>query len=57
MRAGATVICVSHVGAGGLSLDHHLRLEEGRILSANDSGARRESSSSARRRGRDSRPR
>ena len=57
MTAGATVICVSHVGAGGLPLDRRLRLEAGRILSADDSGARRESSSSGRRRGRDSPPR
>jgi molybdate transport system ATP-binding protein len=48
MTAGMAVVCVSHVGAGGLSLDRELRLEAGRIVSADDSGARRGSSASAR---------
>ena len=57
MTAGMSVVCVSHVGAGGLALGRRLGLADGRIVSADGSGARRGNSSSARRRGAGSRAR
>ena len=57
MAAGMSVVCVSHVGAGGLRFTHRLRLAGGRTVSAGGSGARRGNSSSARRRAAGSRRR
>jgi molybdate transport system ATP-binding protein len=57
MSSGTQVVCVSHIGAGGLPLNRSLRLEAGRILSADDTAAPRGNSSSARSRGADFRPR
>jgi molybdate transport system ATP-binding protein len=57
MAAGLSVVCVSHIGAGGLPFTRSLRLEGGRIVSGDGSGARRGNSASARRRGAGSRER
>jgi molybdate transport system ATP-binding protein len=57
MTGGMSVVCVSHIGAGGLPLNRRLRLEAGRIVSAGGSAARRGNSASARRRGAGSRRR
>ena len=50
MANGMSVVCVSHIGGGGLRFNRSLRLDEGRIVNADGSGERRGSSASARRR-------
>ncbi len=57
MAGGLSVVCVSHIGTGGLPFTRRLRLEGGRIVSGGGSGARHGNSSSARRRGAGSRKR
>jgi molybdate transport system ATP-binding protein len=47
MAAGTQVVCVSHLGAGGLAFNRTLTLDRGRIVHADDSGVPRENSSSA----------
>lgn len=57
MARGTQVICVSHVGPRGLELNRRLLLDHGRIVSADDTGARPENSASVLPPERDSRPR
>jgi molybdate transport system ATP-binding protein len=48
ISAGTQVVCVSHVGPRGLSLNRRMRLVDGRIAHAGDSVEPRENSASAR---------
>jgi len=57
MAGGMSVVCVSHVGAGGLRFTHRLRLAHGQVVSAGGSGSQRGNSASARRRAAGSRRR
>ena len=57
MAGGLSVVCVWHVGAGGLPFTRRLLLRGGRVVSGGGSGERPENSSSARRRGAGSRKR
>lgn len=49
MSDGVQVVCVSHIGPQGLTLNRTLMLADGRIVSVDDKGAPTGSSSSARR--------
>jgi molybdate transport system ATP-binding protein len=57
MRTGTQIVCVSHVGAGGLPVNRRLELEHGGVVNAGGSDAPSGNSASGRCRVEDSRPR